>query len=1068
MMTSPNENISGSHVNRNGMQPDAKPSHAMKDRLNLQFPASIPPVQPPVSNEPPPDVAIKFSAPLPLPPLEQKGLVSAPPLPLEVDSTVSKSSQGQGRSPSPAKEPAPGQVTPPTPPCLPEPSKTMTPKAASGGRDLPPSPGMAKDSVKAPAALSSEAPPSSLDAVKPVASPAKEPIKQNLPAPAKEPIKQSLPAPSSTVVLEPRIPPPLSKPHATPGAEKSAPSKGETSKAILNLPSSEEAREDSSKVTTRDSIPLSPELSSAVPPPVSRPIQPVALKSQYVPQVNLYRTPIIGGKPLKPPPSGHNRVSTDNQQAVKEEFANIDTASLKLKKENVVKKLKARDLSSAVARPPLLLPSRRKAQWDYLLDEVKWMATDFHEERKWKKAMAVVRSAEISNMWKKKLAPSEAARQASEVISRNVTKFWQTMRNEEVYYLGSSVQLSKATIRMEELDKREAETIDITRLNNVLKDRKAKAEESLKEATEAMEVDEGWLLSHQSVAVRWFSALALHQSGAILSDEAGLGNTVTALAYLSRVAQRAHLPGTEGAQLLIVPSWSVMRWRCELQLHAKHLKVQVFESWCFPKQYGRRRPGGSCDGPENIVLCSSSILGRSEAQLLLEHEWSNLVVDAREGEAIQCEPSEWVKMSRLALRIISTRRLLLIDEFVPKTVENLASWLSYILPSVFRSTELVMYWAREFGAGSNKGEGFDLRERLLRGVGPFWLKRKMDVGKNLPDLREVSLIKCPLPPLQKEEYRRIMESGLIRKEDEAKDSALRIFAFRYACLHADLSVWFQHSPINGRQASNPFQPPPNLKCILPPSLTSPMKSSHQASTSPPVHSAIPEDFSSFSNFNMFSCHNSLEHGQASSGKFLTILKLLQQLKPSHSKVLLLASAPIALELIHTYLAAAEVPHECAFPNPDTDVAQAWYRCQTAVHLFNSNPSISVLIAHTSSTLAKGGLTPSAADVVMIVDDDWSKLGREELKKVLVRLRVRKKKLSIYRLVAEGTIEEALWGEAQGMDKIHGGYLGRVLYMDGGEKKFGSADLMAVERLEGPYVLVIMYVLKLTFSYCSPA
>lgn len=33
---------------------------------------------------------------------------------------------------------------------------------------------------------------------------------------------------------------------------------------------------------------------------------------------------------------------------------------------------------------PLVLPSKRKSQWDYLLEEMRWLATDYHEERKWK------------------------------------------------------------------------------------------------------------------------------------------------------------------------------------------------------------------------------------------------------------------------------------------------------------------------------------------------------------------------------------------------------------------------------------------------------------------------------------------------------------------------------------------------------------------------------------------------------------------------------------------------------------------------------------------------------------
>ena len=47
---------------------------------------------------------------------------------------------------------------------------------------------------------------------------------------------------------------------------------------------------------------------------------------------------------------------------------------------------------------PSRLPRRRKTHWDYLLEEMRWLATDFVEERKWKAASArTLASAVVSN-----------------------------------------------------------------------------------------------------------------------------------------------------------------------------------------------------------------------------------------------------------------------------------------------------------------------------------------------------------------------------------------------------------------------------------------------------------------------------------------------------------------------------------------------------------------------------------------------------------------------------------------------------------------------------------------------
>jgi len=44
---------------------------------------------------------------------------------------------------------------------------------------------------------------------------------------------------------------------------------------------------------------------------------------------------------------------------------------------------------------PLIFPERRKTQWDCVLQEMRWLATDFIEERKWKSASARVLSSEV-------------------------------------------------------------------------------------------------------------------------------------------------------------------------------------------------------------------------------------------------------------------------------------------------------------------------------------------------------------------------------------------------------------------------------------------------------------------------------------------------------------------------------------------------------------------------------------------------------------------------------------------------------------------------------------------------
>jgi hypothetical protein len=53
-----------------------------------------------------------------------------------------------------------------------------------------------------------------------------------------------------------------------------------------------------------------------------------------------------------------------------------------------IDELKSKGLWSLTQIRKQLPPPRKKVHWDYLLDEMNWMAVDFIEERRWKLAVA--------------------------------------------------------------------------------------------------------------------------------------------------------------------------------------------------------------------------------------------------------------------------------------------------------------------------------------------------------------------------------------------------------------------------------------------------------------------------------------------------------------------------------------------------------------------------------------------------------------------------------------------------------------------------------------------------------
>ena len=63
-----------------------------------------------------------------------------------------------------------------------------------------------------------------------------------------------------------------------------------------------------------------------------------------------------------------------------------------------IAELRKQGLWSVRQLPKVQEPTRHRAQWDYLLDEMQWMAVDFAQERRWKVATArKVKSENLSS-----------------------------------------------------------------------------------------------------------------------------------------------------------------------------------------------------------------------------------------------------------------------------------------------------------------------------------------------------------------------------------------------------------------------------------------------------------------------------------------------------------------------------------------------------------------------------------------------------------------------------------------------------------------------------------------------
>lgn len=88
-----------------------------------------------------------------------------------------------------------------------------------------------------------------------------------------------------------------------------------------------------------------------------------------------------------------------------------------------VKELQQEGMWTERRLPKLQEPQRPKAHWDYLLEEMVWLATDFAQERKWKKAAAKKCARMVQKHFQDKALAVQRAEKAQELQLKRIAGF---------------------------------------------------------------------------------------------------------------------------------------------------------------------------------------------------------------------------------------------------------------------------------------------------------------------------------------------------------------------------------------------------------------------------------------------------------------------------------------------------------------------------------------------------------------------------------------------------------------------------------------------------------------------
>ncbi|WP_244192404.1 DEAD/DEAH box helicase [Dietzia lutea] len=281
------------------------------------------------------------------------------------------------------------------------------------------------------------------------------------------------------------------------------------------------------------------------------------------------------------------------------------------------------------------------------------------------------------------------------------------------------------------------------------------------------------LRHYQIEGVRWLTALARADVGAVLADDMGLGKTMQVLALTAS----EHARGVLGPTLVVAPLTLVATWTREAATFAPDLTVYV--------HHGPSRERGDDAagllGAADLVLTSYGTASR-DAELLAAVPWRRLVAD--EAQTIK-NPS--TSVARAIVSIPAEHRIALTGTPVENRLDELRAVLDFANPGLLGSAST--FRARfAVPIESHRDEAAASRLRAL--AAPFVLRRlKSDprVVADLPDKQHIR-VDAPLTREQATLYQAVVEDMMEQvKESEgtARKGAILagLTALKQVCNH---------------------------------------------------------------------------------------------------------------------------------------------------------------------------------------------------------------------------------------------------------------------------------------------
>lgn len=293
---------------------------------------------------------------------------------------------------------------------------------------------------------------------------------------------------------------------------------------------------------------------------------------------------------------------------------------VRLYKSSIERKAKVMDeISKVISRresirlPAFPEPSIRKTHWDFVMDEMKWMATDFIQERRWKYQIFRQLSKEAVNKKNEEtLACETEKRTIARTVALKVSSFWRSIErvaartrlNNEL----SMLQQEEATSSVPVLPA-DTETYD-TILNQL--PRKA-------------------LPEHRQEALKWMLGMNANQTNFCLNDQFGLAKASTVCAFLSCLA-KLDAPQSSLPHLILVNGHTLHKWIHFFKFWLPDSNLIVYGGSVMQKRT-KQRQWSDREQKIHSVLCYITDAVYEKATFA-EQQWSCVISEAPEETTI--------------------------------------------------------------------------------------------------------------------------------------------------------------------------------------------------------------------------------------------------------------------------------------------------------------------------------------------------------------------------------------------------------------------------------------------------